>query len=81
MPNRSFEAAFAINHPLQGDDFPVAIQTCVFGSALRRQPVRLLQLSVKARLAHSACFAAVALREVMTAGRTIELRAGHRIAV
>jgi hypothetical protein len=40
--------------------------------------VRFLQLCVKARLAHSACFAAVALREVMTAGRTIELRAGHR---
>jgi len=58
------------NHHLQGDDFPVAIQSCVFGSALRRLPLRLLQLSVKARLAHSACFAAVALREVMTAGRT-----------
>ena len=40
---------------------------------LRRLPVRLPQLSVKARLAHSACFAAVALREVMTTGRTIEL--------
>jgi hypothetical protein len=76
--NRSFEAAFAINHHLQGGDFLVAIQTCVRGSALRRLPVRLLQLSVKARLAHSACFAAVALREVMTAGRTIELRAGRR---
>lgn len=37
--------------------------------------VRLLLLSIKARLAHSACFAAVALQEMMTAGRTIELRA------
>jgi hypothetical protein len=58
---------------LQGDDFPVA--------RLRRLLVRLLQLSVKARLAHSACFATVALQEVMTAGRTIEVRAGHRMAV
>jgi hypothetical protein len=43
--------------------------------------VRLLQLNVKARLAHSASFAAVALQEVMTAGRTIELRAVHCTAV
>jgi hypothetical protein len=44
----------------------------------RRLLVRLLQLSVKARLAHSACFAAVALQEVMTAGRRIEVRAVQR---
>jgi hypothetical protein len=43
--------------------------------------VRLSQLSIKARLAHSACFAAITLREVMTAKRTIELRIGHRKAV
>jgi len=54
---------------------------CGFGSALRRLSVRLPQLSVKARLAHSACFAAVALLEVMTAGWTIKLRAGHRMVV
>ena len=50
-------------------------------STLRRLPVRLPQLSVKARLAHSPCFAAVALQEVVTAGRTIELRAGHPLVV
>jgi hypothetical protein len=38
-------------------------------------------LSIKARLAHSACFASVALQEAMTAGRTIEVRAVHRMAV
>src|SRR5579864_2601167 len=43
--------------------------------------MRVPQLRVKARLAHSACFAAVALREVMTAGWTIELRVGHGMAV
>jgi hypothetical protein len=51
------------------------------GSALRRLLVRLSQLSVKARLAHSACFAAVTLRELMTAKRTIELRIGYRMTV
>ena len=54
---------------------------CGFGSTLRRLRVRLPQLSVKARLAHSPCFAAVALQELVTAGRTIELRAGHRMVV
>ena len=54
---------------------------CGFGSTLCRLPVRLPQLSVKARLAHSPCFAAVALQEVVTAGRTIELRAGHPMVV
>jgi hypothetical protein len=49
-----------------------------FGSALRNLLVQLLQLGVKAWLAHSACFAAVTLQKVMTAGRTIELRAGGR---
>ncbi|MFZ0581500.1 MAG: hypothetical protein WAN72_08430 [Candidatus Acidiferrales bacterium] len=48
---------------------------------IRRLVVRLLQLNVKARLAHSACFAAVTLQEVMTAGRTIEIRTVHRMAV
>lgn len=43
--------------------------------------MRVPQLRVKARLAHSACFAAVALREVMSAGWTIELRVGHRMTV
>jgi hypothetical protein len=47
----------------------------------RRLLVRLLQLNIKARLAHSACFATVALREVMTAGGIVELRASHRITV
>ena len=47
----------------------------------KRRLLRLLQLRVKARLAHSTCFAAVALQEVMTAGGTIELRAVHRMAV
>jgi hypothetical protein len=49
--------------------------------ALQRLLLRLLQLSVKARLAHSACFAAIALREVVTAGRTLEIQAGHCMAV
>jgi hypothetical protein len=47
----------------------------------RRLLVRLLQLNIKARLAHSACFATVALQEMMTAGRTIGVRAVHRMAV
>ena len=47
----------------------------------RRLLVRLLQLSVKARLAHSSCFATVASQEVMTAGWTVEVHAGHRLAV
>jgi hypothetical protein len=47
----------------------------------RRLLVRLLQLNIKARLAHSACFATVALQEMTTAGRTIELRAVRRTAV
>ena len=47
----------------------------------RRLLVRAPQLSVKARLAHSAGFAAVALHEVIAAGRAVELRVGHRMAV
>jgi hypothetical protein len=43
--------------------------------------MRVPQLRVKARLAHSACFAAIALQKVMTAGRTVELRVGQRVAV
>jgi hypothetical protein len=43
--------------------------------------MRLSQLSIKARLAHSACFATITLREVMTAKWTIELRIGLRVAV
>ena len=39
--------------------------------------VRIAQLSVKTRLAHSARLAAIALLEVMTAGCTIKIRAGH----
>ena len=71
------DAGFAIDRNragrLQVDDFSVA--------KLRRMLARFLQLSVNARLAHSACFAAVALQEVMTAGRTFEVRAGHPMAV
>ena len=43
--------------------------------------MRVPQLRVKARLAQSARFAAIALREVMTAGWTIEVRAGHTVDV
>jgi hypothetical protein len=48
---------------------------------LHRLLVRLPQFGAKTRLAHSACFAAVASQEVMTAGRTVEVRAGHPMAV
>jgi hypothetical protein len=76
------EAAFAIDRkragPLQSNDFPVAnSKTCVLDFGLRRLLVRLPQFGPKTRFAHSACFAAVALQEVMTAGRTNEVRAGH----
>ena len=77
------EAAFAIDRkragPLQSNDFPVAAnsKTCVLDFGLRRLLVRLPQFGPKTRFAHSACFAAVALQEVMTAGRTNEVRAGH----
>jgi len=43
--------------------------------------MRVPQLRVKARLAHSACFAAIASREMVTAGWTIELRLGHSVAI
>ena len=43
----------------------------------RRLLMRALYLSVKTRLAHSPCFAAIALLEVMTTGWTIKIRAGH----
>jgi hypothetical protein len=66
---------------LQGDDLPVANLRCGFGSLFSCVLVCVPQLRVKARLAHSSCFAAVALREVTTAGRTIELRSGHRVTV
>ena len=52
-----------------------------FGSALRNLLVQLLQLGVKAWLAHSACFAAVASREMVTAGWTIELRVSGYVAI
>jgi hypothetical protein len=48
---------------------------------LRNPLVYLLQLTVKARLAHSACFAAVASREMVTAGWTIELRVSGYVAI
>jgi hypothetical protein len=48
---------------------------------LCRLLMRVLQLSVKTRLAHSACCAAIASREMVTAGRTMENRAGQRMAV
>jgi len=48
---------------------------------LRRLLMRVPQLRVKARLAHPTCFAAVALQEVMTAGWTIEIRAGHCVPI
>ena len=54
---------------------------CGFGSALRRLFMRVLQLSVKARLAHSTCFAAVASREMVTAGWTIELCVSGYVAI
>jgi hypothetical protein len=54
---------------------------CGFGSALRRLLVRALQLSIKTRLAHSACVAAIALREVMTSGWTIKIRAAHYVCI
>ena len=49
--------------------------------ALCRFHICLLQLSLQARSAQSACFSAVALQKVMTAGWTIEFCVGHRVAV
>jgi len=43
--------------------------------------MRVPQLSVKARLAHSACCAAIALRKTVTTGWTIENRAGHGVGI
>jgi hypothetical protein len=43
--------------------------------------VHLLQLTVKARLAHSARFAAVASGEMVTAGWTIELGVSGYVAI
>jgi hypothetical protein len=54
---------------------------CGFGSLFGYLLMRVPQLRVKARLAQSARFAAIALREVMTAGWTIEVRAGHTVDV
>ena len=81
----ALEAAFAIDRKgsvgLQDDDLPVANLRCGFGSLFGYLLMRVPQLRVKARLAHSACFAAIALREVMTAGRTMENRAGHCVGI
>jgi hypothetical protein len=54
---------------------------CGFGSALRRLLVRALQFSIKTRLAHSACFAAIALQKTMTTGWTMENRAAHCVSI
>jgi hypothetical protein len=43
--------------------------------------MRVQQLSVKTRLAHSPCFAAIALLEVMTTGWTIKIRAGRCVPI
>jgi hypothetical protein len=43
--------------------------------------MRVPQLSVKTRLAHSPCFAAIALLEVMTTGWTIKIRAGRCVPI
>jgi hypothetical protein len=43
--------------------------------------VRVPQLGVKARLAHSACFAAITLREAMSTAWTSKIRAGHCAAI
>ena len=48
---------------------------------LRRLLVRVLQLSVKTRLAHSSCCAAIAFREMVTAGWTVELRLGQSVNI
>jgi len=66
---------------LRGDDFLSANLRCGFGSFFGCLLMRVPQLRVKARLAHSAGFTAVPLSEMMTTGWTIELRSGHRIAV
>jgi hypothetical protein len=51
------------------------------GWVLCRLLMRVPQLSVKARLAHSACCAAIALRKTVTTGWTIENRAGHCVGI
>jgi hypothetical protein len=61
---------------LQSEVFASPIETDFYVSPLPRLLVSLLQLSVKAGLAHSAGFASVAFREVTTAGGTIEQSAG-----
>jgi hypothetical protein len=66
---------------LLGDGFPVHNLRCGFGSLFGCLLMRVPQLNVKALLAESPCFAAVALREVMTARWTIELRVGHRVPI
>jgi hypothetical protein len=43
--------------------------------------VRALQLSVKTRLAHSPCFAAITLLEVMTTVWTVKIRASHCVPI
>jgi transcriptional regulator with XRE-family HTH domain len=65
---------------LEGDDFSVA-NSSPASLVLRHLLVRLLQLSVKARLAHSTRCAAIALGEMVTAEWAIELRVGHPVAV
>ena len=54
---------------------------CGFGSLFGCLLMRVPQLRVKARRAQSAGLTAVALREVIAAGWTVELRVGHRMAV
>jgi len=43
--------------------------------------MRVPQLSVKARLAHSACCASIALRKTVATGWTIENPAGHCVGI
>jgi hypothetical protein len=43
--------------------------------------MRVPQLSVKTRLAHSSCCAAIAFREMVTAGWTVELRLGQSVNI
>jgi hypothetical protein len=66
---------------LQGDGFLVANLRCGFGSFFGCLLMRVPQLKVKTPLAHSARFAAVALREVTTTGCTIKIRAGRCVPI
>jgi hypothetical protein len=66
---------------LRGEDLPVANLRCGFGSLFSCVLVCVPQLGVKTGFAHSSCFAAVALLEVMTTGWTIEINAAHRVGI